>query len=164
MKKILGLTITALVLVSSLAVAQLKSKIDTPPPVSESMMRPGSSDFLLGLFDPSKLSMRHNFSMSYTTFAGQGLSLGTYTNSLMYEFSDVLDVQADVSLMNSPYSSFGNKNDFNKLFLSKAQLNYRPTDNMLLQIQYRELPPMYWLGGNRHSNLYYGIDRYGDQY
>ncbi|HEY4611753.1 MAG TPA: hypothetical protein VII11_02090 [Bacteroidota bacterium] len=157
------LTLLAMLVVGSVAVAQLKSKIDAPSPVSESLMRGASSDFFFGLFDPSKFSMHHNFSLSYTSFAGQGLSLGSYTSNLMYKFSDVFDVQADVSLMYSPYSSFGNTNNFSKLYLSRAQLNYRPTDNVWLQIQYRELPPMYWYGGYRNPNSYYGIDRYEDQ-
>ncbi|MCI0708318.1 MAG: hypothetical protein L0Y80_12640 [Ignavibacteriae bacterium] len=157
-------TFVALLLAGSLSVAQLKSKIETPPPVSESMMKPGSSDYLLGLFDPSKFSMKHSFTMSYSSFGGEGLSLGVYTNSLMYQFSDKLDFQADVNVMSSPYSSFGNKNDFSRIFLGRAQLNYRPTDNMWLQIQYREVPAMYWLSGNRNPSFYYGIDRYGDLY
>lgn len=164
MRNVLSLTMAALLLVSSLSVAQLKSKIDSPPPVSESLMRPGASDYLLGLFDPSKLSMKHSFSMSYSSFGGQGISLGMYTNSLMYQFSDKVDFQADINATHSPYSSFGNKNDFSRIFLGRAELNYRPTDNMWLQIQYREVPAMYWLNGYRNPNLYYGIDRYGDLY
>jgi hypothetical protein len=153
------------VLLSSVSIGQLKSKVDAPPSVSSSLTRPVTNDFLLGLFDPSAFSMRHSFSMSYTSFGGQGLSLGTYTNSMSYQFSDALDVQADVSLMHSPYNSLGKdaQSQLSGLFLSRAQLSYRPTDNMWLQIQYRQLPPMYWMG-NYRSPYFYGIDRYDGDY
>ncbi len=163
MKKVVAASLLSLSLACSVAVAQLKSKVDTPAPVSESLLKQGASDLWFGLFDPSKLTMRHSYSLMYTSFGGQGLSLGTYTNSLMYRFSDALDLQTDVSLMHSPFSTFGSKNDFSGIFLSRAQLNYRPTDNMWLQIQYRQVPPMYWLGGYRNPNYFYGIERYEDQ-
>lgn len=161
MKKALIVSIVSMVVCFS-SLAQLKSKVDSATPVSESLLKPGVSDPWLGLLDFSKLSMRHSYSLSYSSFGGQGLSLGVYTSSLMYKFSDVLDLQTDISLMHSPYSSFGNANDFGGLYLTRAQLNYRPTENMWFQLQFRQVPPMYWLNNYRDQNFFYGIDRYED--
>ncbi len=160
MKKLFCLSIVAIVLLSFPAASQLKSKIDEPPRVSESLVRSSDSGLLFGWFDPNRFSMRHSYSLSYMNFGGQGLSLGVYTSSMFYKFSDPLDVQVDVSLIHSPFNSFSNgQNNFSGLFLSRALLNYHPSDNFWLQLQYRQVPQMYWLGNNR-SNYFYGFDRY----
>lgn len=159
--------VCAFVLVlSTNAVAQFKNQPENHPSVSESIIRSDNSGLLFGWFDPSRLTMRHSFSLSYQTFGGRGLSMGVYTNSLMYKFSDPLDLQVDVSLMHSPFNSFGDKmkNDLSGIFLSRAQLNYRPSDNMLFQLQFRQLPPLYWLGGNAYrSNFFDGLNRYEEE-
>ena len=163
MKKIVLLGAVGLLLLTQAAVAQLKSKIESPPPVSESLMRSDYGDMWFGFFDPSRFSMHHGYSLSYSTFGGQALSLGMYTNSLQYRFSEDLDLQTDVSLMHSPYSSFGNSKDFSGLFITRAELNYRPWSNTLINIQYRQLPPTMWYGSGYRNPFFYGIDRYEDQ-
>jgi hypothetical protein len=99
--------------------------------------------------------MRHAISFSYATAGGEGLSLGTYTNSMMYQFTDNLDAQADLSISYSPYntfSKFGNaRNDLSSIYLSRAQVNYRPWENVTLMLQYRQMP-------------YYGLNRYGSPF
>ncbi len=137
--------------------AQFKQQVEPRPSVSESLVRAESSNLLFGWFDPSRFSMRQSYSLSYTTMGGQGLSLGVYTNSLYYKIANPLDVQFDVSLQHSPFSSFGNSRDLSGIYLSRAQLNYRPSENMLLQIQYRQLPSMYWWGMNRSSMFNNGL-------
>jgi hypothetical protein len=81
------------------------------------------------------------------TGGGQNLSLGTLTSSVAYQISDPLSVQFDVSLMHSPYNNLGG--DFTKnisgVYLTRAELNYKPSKNTLFQIQFRQLPSMYWL-------------------
>ncbi|MBM2841771.1 MAG: hypothetical protein HW412_2299, partial [Bacteroidetes bacterium] len=34
----------------------------------------------------------------------------------------------------------GKKNDLSSIYLSRAQVDYRPWDNVLVQLQYRSLP------------------------
>jgi hypothetical protein len=97
---------------------------------------------LFGWFHPDKFSMRHSFDLSYTSFAGQGFSLGTYTNSMRYEIAENLNARADVSLSFSPFSSLStfNKKDFSGVYLSRAEINYKPWDNVFMQVQYRQIP------------------------
>jgi len=163
MRRMVVFASAALLLCTSAAMAQFKAKVEPKPSVTESIIRPDDGGLLFGWFDPSKLTMHHTFSLSYQTFGGRGLSLGVYTNSLMYKFSDALDIQADISLMHSPFSSFGSKfqQDLSGLYLSRAELNYRPWKNTLFHIEYRQLPPLYWLGNSYRSyNFFNGIDRY----
>ena len=163
MKRVFGCAVVALLLSTSGTVAQFKGSNELKPSVSESMNRSGGDGLILGFFDPAKFSMRHNFSLSYSTFGSNSMSLGVYTNNLMYQFSDDLELQADVSLMHSPFNSFGKQfqNDLSGVFLSRAELNYRPSKNTLFSIQYRQLPPMYWLGnGYYRPSMFDGIDRY----
>ncbi|MGB2869339.1 MAG: hypothetical protein WBD36_12870 [Bacteroidota bacterium] len=153
-----------LVFVSSIAPGQFKSQGESRTSVNESMVRSDGGGLILGWFDPSKFSMHHSYSLSYSTFGGQSMSLGVYTNSMFYQFSDPLSVQFDVSLMHSPFNSFGDQfsKNLSGIYLSRAELNYRPSENMLFQIQYRQLPAMYWMNMNPYGSpsLLNGIDRY----
>ena len=166
---LIALTLFVAMVCITTASAQFKSTIDPRPSVTESILRTGDGNFLSGLFDPSKFNMQHSFSLSYASFAGQGMSLGVYTNSMQYKFSDKLDVRTDISLMTSPFNSLGKdaQSSLNGLFLNRAELNYRPWKNTLFQISYRQIPASYWLGsgygyGVGGINSFYGIDRYQD--
>jgi len=135
--------------VGATASAQFKSRGETS--VSESFVRQDDGGLLFGWFDPSKLVMHQSYSLSYMTSGGHNLSLGMYTNSLSYRFSDPLSVRFDVSLMHSPYNNLGSRlgSDLTGIYLTNAQLDYRPSDNTLFRVQFRQLPSMYWLNSDR---------------
>ncbi len=161
MKSLVSLVL-AFILVNGIAFAQFKTNVQQDPSVSQSLVRSDDSGLLFGWFDPSKLKMAQSFSMSYQTFGNQGLALGVYTNSLSYQISQPLSLQMDVSVVHSPYSSLGG--DFSKslsgIYLSRAELNYKASDNMLFQIQYRQLPASLYLGGYGFGGSYWGFDHY----
>jgi len=92
-------------LVVPTARAQFKSQVEKEPSVLDGLVHQSAPSFLFGWFNPEKFHMRHSFDLSYVTSGGQGLSLGTYTNSMSYQFSDNLNARADVSLSYSPFSS-----------------------------------------------------------
>jgi hypothetical protein len=119
------------------------------------MIRPDDGGLLFGWFDPSRFTMHSSYTLSYTTSDGKGFSLGTLTSSLAYHISNPLSVQFDVSLMHSPFNNLGGRfaNDISGIYLTRAELNYRPSKNTLLQIQFRQLPAMYWY--NNFDRLYY---------
>jgi hypothetical protein len=129
--------------------AQFKSQVEEQPRVSDGLIHQSVPSFLFGWLNPENFHMRHSFSFSYQTGGGKGLSLGTYTNSMLYQLADNLNARADISLSYSPYSSFSNlgkKDDLSSLYLSRAQVNYKPWDNVLMQFQYRNVPysPYYY--------------------
>ncbi len=89
------------------------------------------------------------------------MALGVYTNSMAYKFSDVLKLETDISIVNSPYNTFGN--DFSKqingVYLSRAQLTYKPSDKMNIFIQYQNIPAgmyPYGYGYGGYSPFYRG--------
>ena len=140
---------TALVLfvMSTIAVCQFRSQPEARSSVGESLLRPDDGGLLFGWFDPSRLTIHNSYSLSYTTSGGKGYSLGDLTSNIAYQISNPLSVQFDVSLLHSPFNNLGGNfaKDISGIYLSRAELNYRPSNNMLLQIQYRQLPTMYWL-------------------
>ncbi|HTX98885.1 MAG TPA: hypothetical protein VMG09_02570 [Bacteroidota bacterium] len=137
------------------AQAQFKSQLNTEDRVSDGMAPAEQPSMILGFFDPEKFHMHHSFSLSYQTMGGQGMSLGSYTNSMTYDFTDRLNARADLTFMYSPYNSLSSlgtkgKNDLSSLFLSRAEVNYKPWDNVLLQVQFRQVP----YGGGYFSPYY----------
>jgi hypothetical protein len=86
--------------------------------------------------------MNHQLSMSYSAFGSNGVALGVYTNSMLYNFSDNLNIQTDISLVNSPYSTLGQdfQNNLNGIYLSRAAINYKPWKDVYISLQYRQLP------------------------
>ena len=143
MKKLL---LFSFLLISSISIAQFKAESDNKPDIRGGIVKNNSFGSLLGLLNSDNLSMRHSFGLSYTAFGNYGgVAMGVYTNSLSYKFSDQLKIETDISLVNSPYNSFGN--DFSKqingIYLNRAQLTYKPTDNMNIFIQYRNIPAGY---------------------
>jgi hypothetical protein len=147
MSRINGVALGVLLLVgASLASAQFKTQRDAEGRVSDGVSTESPSLFM-GWFDPEKFHMSHSFSMSYMTGGGQGLSLGTYTNSMTYRFSDKIDARADLSMMYSPYNTLGSfngagkgKNDFSSIFLSRAEVNYHPWENVRFKLEFRQSP------------------------
>lgn len=135
------------VIISYQSNAQFKSQVREQQSAVTAITRPSSSGLLFGWFDQSKLFMRQSYTLSYSTFGnGQGYSLGVYTNSLLYKISDPLSLQFDVSLIHSPYSSpalDGYTRALTGIHLTRAQLNYQPSETVLFQIQYRQIPG-YW--------------------
>ena len=144
MMKAWGFVVAVILLATAPASAQFKAQLDQERPVSDEITVQQDPAFLFGWFDPSKFSMHHSVGISYMTMGGQGMSMGMYTNSMRYQFSDRLSARADISLMYSPYNTFGTvggkKNDLSTIFLNRAEVNYSPWDNVQFQIQYRQIP------------------------
>ncbi len=160
-----ALVVAAVVVWSGIACAQFKSQVnDEHPSVTQSILRQDYNSFdLFGWFNPENFQMRHSFTMSYQTFGSTSLGVNMYTNSMLYKFSDRLNVAADVSLMMTPYGSVspGVKNQFSGVMLNRAQINYKPWDNFLIQVQYRKYPYGYTDGyfggyGSRFYNPLFG--------
>jgi hypothetical protein len=114
----------------------------------------GSS--LFGFINPNNFHMSHTYSLSYTAMGSNGIAIGEYTNSMRYDFTKNFNVQVDASLVNTPYSSFGSgvADQINGVYLSRAQLNYKPTDNTFITVQYSNRPYNYF-NDNYYWNSFY---------
>jgi hypothetical protein len=144
--KILMKTTAVVLVFSAITIGQFRSQPEARSSAGESLVR-SDDGLLFGWIDPSRLTMHNSYSLSYTTSGGRGYSLGELTSNIAYQISNPLSVQFDVSLVHSPFNNLGGSfaKDISGIYLSRAELNYRPSKNMLLQIQYRQLPAMYWL-------------------
>ncbi len=115
-----------------------------------------NSNSLFGFINPENFSMHHSFGLSYSAFAGQGMSLATYTNSMMYKFSDKMNVQVDASLVTSPYSTLDKdfQNSIQGIYISRASFNYKPWDDVSISVQYRNMPNYFFDPFNRYNGFF----------
>jgi hypothetical protein len=153
-----------LVILSVVASAQFKKDPFSKPDVRDGLLNKESNgNFFSNIFNSENFSMRHSFDVSYSTFGNQGLATTVYTNSMFYKFSDNLNVRMDASLVYSPYSSLGKtfQDNINGLYISRAELNFKPWENTIIRIQYRNIPAGSY-------NPYYGYNSpfrgYGNGY
>lgn len=148
------------------AFAQFKPKASEEPKISDSFIQSHSANDWFNLFNPNNFQMRHSYSASYATSGGQGIALQRYTNTMIYQFAPNLDARLDLSLQNSPYSTFDYRlqNQFSKAYLSRAEISYRPWENTVIRLQYRELPfSSYGYGYNRpFGGMFSGLEYYED--
>lgn len=151
-----------MVLVVFSATAQFKQKPSEEPRVSDSFIQPQSASDWFNLFNPNNFQMRHSYSASYAMSGGYGLALQRYTNSMLYQFAPNLNARVDISLQNSPYSTFDYRlqNQFNKLYLSNAEINYRPWDNTQIRLSYRQIPWDYYGYYRPFGGMFSGLDYY----
>jgi hypothetical protein len=155
-----------LILVFGLSVTILGQFKDTGFPtesVKDGIIDPSySSNNLFGFLSSENFHMNHQFSMSYSSFGNHGLALGVYTNSMLYNFTDNLNVQTDISFVNSPYSTLGQdfQNNLNGIYLSRAAVNYQPWKDVAISLQYRRIPYNYY---SPYSGYFGGsmFNRYG---
>ena len=149
--KTLCVLMVGIVALMTPAGAQFKSQVENQPSASQSLVHPTNMNSLLGILNPDNFTMHHSLSMSYMSYGGGGISLASYTNSMFYKIADPLNVRLDVTLQGSPFGSYGNlqQSQLSNLFVSRAQLNYRPMENMFIRVEYGRLP---------YNDYYY--DRY----
>jgi len=133
--------------------AQFKN---TPSPFDnpdQGILKQPVSSFILGFINPNNLKMHHSFSLSYSSFGREGLALGIYTNTLSYKFNKKLNFELQTSIVSSPYSSLGKKftNQINGIYIRSARLNYRPTKNTAISVEFSNDPTRYY-----YNPYYYG--------
>ena len=146
----ISLILMIVMLVSAITNAQFKSQGEQPS-VAQSLVRPTGINSFLGLLNPDNFMMRHNFSLSYLSSGGTGLSVASYTNSMFYKISDPLNIRFDMTLQGSPYGPSAYQNALSGVYLSRAQLNYKPWENFMVKFEYNRLPMNYFGWNNPWS-------------
>jgi hypothetical protein len=140
MKKLI---VIAFISALSIVNAQFKTDLDSKSSVSNGILNTNPITSIFSFINPDNFSMHHTIDFSFSSFGSLGnMSLGVYTNSMEYKFSDRLNIQTDISVVNSPFNSFGS--DFSKqingIYLSKAAVNFKISDNMKIFVEYRSVP------------------------
>lgn len=153
------LTLLIILGFSVAAFAQFKKTGFPTENVMDGIVAQNSSGPLFGFLNSNNFDMHQSVSMSYSSFGSQGLAMAVYTNSLLYRFSDNLNVQADISVVNSPYSTLGRnfQNSLNGIYLSNASINYRPWKDVFISFQYSSLPYNYY---SPYNNFYNGFNNH----
>lgn len=144
MKNVAHIIVLLLVGCALTAEAQFRGTEPQKPDASDGVFR-ASPNAILGILDPERFDMKHSVSMSYSSFGSQSLGMSMYTNSIRYKIADPLQVRADVSMMYSPFNSLpaSMQDNINGIYLSRASLDYRPSEDVHISVQYRSLPGVY---------------------
>ena len=122
-----------------------------------------TSGFTLNkFFDPAHFRMSQSVEFSSSSFGGQVSSLGMFTNSMMWQFSDKLAARVDISAAYSPNAGTlsnaqGNLSGDTRLFVQNAEVAYRPTENVQLHLSFHQSP----YGRYASPYGYYGYSPYG---
>jgi hypothetical protein len=157
MKKIMMLFV---VIITMTGFAQFKdSEAQLPDIKSGILAQPSSSFSLFSFINPQNFHMQQSVGMSYSTFGGQGMAMGVYTNSMSYQFTDNLNVQLDASVVNTPYSTLGKQfnNSINGIYISNAAVNFRPWKDLYISVQYRNVPYSMYSPYSYSNSYRYGL-------
>ncbi|HAX48308.1 MAG TPA: hypothetical protein PK605_05945 [Ignavibacteria bacterium] len=157
MKK-LALAAVILALVTGISFSQFKEI----PGKTKSKLKSGNG-LLLGFINPKNFSITHSFDMSVMSGGNTSVSLASYTATMNYKILKNMNLSADVTMQYSPYASIGSNNpainkDFqnslNGINLSRVSLDYRPTKDMSISINYFNPKGSYYGYDNYYNNYY----------
>ncbi|MFQ5628433.1 MAG: hypothetical protein ACE5I1_06715, partial [bacterium] len=79
--------------------------------------------------------------MSYMSYGGQGFGQGVYLNTINYQVSAPLRLSLQWGMLHQPFESAGLDSPFKSgFFVSGASLEYNPSKNFHLGVQYSSYP------------------------
>ena len=131
---------------------QLKSQV--PKQNVGAMITGNNLSTTVPLLDPTRFDMHHSFSMSTMSLGGQAMNVAAYTNIMTYELNHNLHLGTRFSLV-QPTGMMGPDNYGlnNTQFLYDANLQYRPSENTLIEFKMSNRP--YYNRYNHHRLEYH---------
>lgn len=97
--------------------------------------------FLDALLHSEKFQMSHSYSLSYYSIGNQGGSMGLYLNTMSYQLADPLKMSVSVGYLHQPFGGpMQDNNGKGEVFLESARLEYKPSTNMSITFDYRQMP------------------------
>ena len=131
---------------------QLKSQV--PKQNVGAMITGNNLSTIVPLLDPSRFDMHHSFSMSTMSLGGQAMNVAAYTNIMTYELNHNLHLGTRFSLVQpTGMMGPGNYGLNNTQFLYDANLQYRPSENTLIEFKMSNRP--YYNRYNHHRLEYH---------
>jgi hypothetical protein len=131
------------ILLPVVAFGQLKEQLK-PQPFSKLLTQSQGLVGLIGL-NPNRFSMQQSYALSYMSLGGHGFSQGVYLNTMSYQLADPLLVSFQWGFLNQPLGSFGVPSLYNNgLFVSGASVEYKPSRNLSIGVQFNRDPRGYW--------------------
>jgi hypothetical protein len=133
------------------AQSQFRGQEPRNPSVADGVTRSAVSES--PLFSLDRLEMTHSVTMSYGMSGDHGLGGSMYINSLRYSISKPLSVRADIGMMLTTFGSASSfiQNDISRIFLKRASVDYVPSKDFRLTLQYRNEPYLSRYGGWNHG-------------
>lgn len=120
------------------------------------------------LFSPEHFRLSHSYELSYGNIGGSGLTTGMYTAGLNWHFNNKLAARLDVGMLHTPFgtgdfaTALGGKDSYSSIFVRNAEIAYRPTENSMIHLSFRQLPMgAYGYGAYGYGSPYGYMDRYG---
>ena len=89
--------------------------------------------------------MTQSYSLSYLSSGNRSSNVGLYLNTMTYQFSDPLLMQLRVGYMHQPFGNGSRpllSQESGSVFIQGANIQYRPTDKMLISFEYNSTPSM----------------------
>lgn len=105
------------------------------------------------------MTMNHSYSMTFSSFGGQMQNLNAYTNSMLFDISEKLDAQVDISFLHSPFgnSFMANESLGSKIIVDRARLDYQISDNANISFEFSQRP--YGYSPFNNHGYGYGFNR-----
>ena len=117
----------------------------------------------LSLLDPSRISTSHSYTFSYYSGNGRSGSIGMLMNSIEYRVSDPLRVTVDLGILHNPSAIVGHSQaGISPVIVPGIRLQYRPSNNIYLQMNIESYPAWYGNGYGGHG-YYQARPYYWDQ-
>jgi len=141
------ITLVLMVLGPTFAVAQLKNNVNGLD--IRNVLRYGLNPVGMisgSLLDPNKFHMTQSYIMSVGSLGGQSISQAMYLNTMSYQITNPLCFTLQWGyLMNQPFGSqaagLNNALPFKDgFFISGAQLQYKPSTNTEIKLEFRQVP------------------------
>ena len=124
---------------TAIGFAQLKSELRHNNPSMINLSSGNNS--ILSLFDPSRFSMNHSFSMSMMNMNSQSIGVASYTNNMNFTLRDNLRLQTNMTFMQPKIMSADTYSPYsNTQLYFDAVLDYQPTENTHLQVSFGNYP------------------------
>ena len=168
MRKIVAVLI--LVVASAIpAAAQFREAVPLDRPSARLYQASGALGSVMSkIFNPSVFKMSHGFEMSAGTAGGRGYSMGMYTNTMAWQFSEKFAMRADVAVAYSPQNrnltALGFERSGPRVFLRNAEIAWQPSEKVRLNIQVRQDPYGYRNPYGYGYGGFYGFRPYGYGY
>jgi len=113
-------------------------------------------DNKFSLLDLSRLEMNHSYSISYFSSGGHGTTIGMYINSMRYRISNAITVNLQLAWVHQPGNFLnrdgGTPTDYGDI-LPSFSLEYRPSENVFIEIGYHSVPAYMYYGYPRYRSL-----------
>jgi len=108
----------------------------------------------IGIFglDPNKLSISQSYSMSVLSMGKNSFSQGLYLNTMTYHFKLPVELSFQWGIAHQPFHVSGDAPFYNQgPFIRGANLSFKPTKNMSIQVEFNRDPYGYVPWNNWHE-------------